>query len=140
MKAHDEAKKTAIRLVLAARGYEEIARQRSLEEADVLQVLEREVKQHRESLAEYEKAGRAKLIAEEQAQLAVLLSYLPQQLSHEELVAAAKQAIAEVGAESPSQTGQVMRVLMPRLKGKADGREANLIVQGLLAASGQSGN
>ena len=136
MRSHDEHRKTAIRLVISAVGYEEIARLHDLNDEEVLEIIGREIKQHRESLSEFEKGKRADLVAEEKAQLEVLLSYLPAQLSHEEIVLAAQQAIAETQATGPQHLGQVMRVLMPRLHGKADGGTANQIVKQLLSQGG----
>lgn len=135
---HAEQRKSAIRLVRAAILNEEIARQHELSDEEVLEVINREIKQHRESLSEFEKAQRADLVAEEKAQLEVLLSYLPPQMSREEIVLAAQQAIAEVRANRPEHLGQVMRILMPRLRGKANGSEVNQIVRELLAHPGQS--
>jgi uncharacterized protein YqeY len=134
LRERDTQRKTAIRLVLAAIANEEIASQRKLDDDVIVQVIAREIKQHRESLAEFEKAGRADLIAEEKAQLGVLLSYVPQQMSREEIVAAARQAIAEANAQTSKDMGQVMRLLMPRLKGRADGKTVNQIVTELLSS------
>jgi len=138
IKDHAEQRKSAIRLVRAAILNEEIARQHELSDEEVLEVISREVRQHRESLAEFEKAQRADLVAEEKAQLEVLLSYLPRQMSREEIVLAAQQAIAEVKATKPEHMGHVMRILMPRLRGKANGSEVNQIVRELLARESQS--
>jgi len=134
LRDRDEARKSAIRLTLAAVGNEEIARQHKLDDEQILTLIRREVKQHRESLEEFEKAGRSERVAEEKAQLAVLFGYLPQQLDREAIVLAAKQAIAEADAENLKQLGQVMRILMPRLQGKADGRLVNEVVRELLSA------
>ena len=79
------------------------------------------------------KAGRADLIAREQAELEVVLGYLPKQMSREEVTAAAQQVIAEVGAKGPQDTGKVMGKLMPQLKGKADGKMISEVVKELLA-------
>jgi uncharacterized protein YqeY len=136
LRSHDEQRKSAIRLVRAAIIYEEKAKLHELNDEEALEVLRREVKQHRESLSEFEKARRADLIAEEKAQLAVLVGYLPVQLSREEIVLAAQQAIAETQATGPQHLGQVMRVLMPRLHGKAEGGTVNQVVRELLSRKG----
>lgn len=133
LREHDDHRKSAIRLVRAAILNEEIARQRELSDEEALEVIAREIRQHRESLAEFEKGKREDLVAEEQAQLQVLLSYLPAQLTREEIVQAAQQAIAETHATAPQHLGQVMRVLMPRLRGKADGSVVNQVVRELLS-------
>jgi len=98
-------------------------------------ILMREAKKRRESIAEAEQAGRVDVVAEEQAELAILESYLPRQLSAEEIAALARAAISEVGATSPRDMGNVMRVLMPRLKGQAEGKLVNQIVRDLLGGS-----
>jgi len=136
LRNHDEQRKTAIRLVRAALIYEEKARLRELNAEEALEVLRREVKQHRESLSEFEKAGRADLVAEEKAQLEVLVGYLPVQLSREEIMLAAQQAITETQATGPQHLGQVMRILMPRLQGKAEGSTVNQTVRELLSREG----
>lgn len=133
LRSHDENRKTAIRLVISAVGYEEKAKQHELNDEEVVEVIRRKIKQHRESLSEFEKAKRADLIAEEKAQLEALLGYVPAQLSREEILAAAQQAIAETQATGPQQMGQVMRVLMPRLHGKAEGGTVNQVVRELLS-------
>jgi hypothetical protein len=130
----DAQRKSAIRLVRAAIANEEIARQRELDDEEVLYLIRREVKQHRESLSEFEKAGRTDLVAEEEAQLEALLPYLPPQMSREEIVLAARQAIAETNATGPQHLGQVMRFLMSRLNGRADGKIVNQVVRELLFA------
>ncbi len=127
-------RKSAIRLVLAAITYEEIAKQRELSDDETLALVRREVRQHHESLSEFEKAGRMDLVATQRAELAALEAYLPPQLSEEEIVRAAQQAIAETDAVGPGALGQVMRVLMPRLKGKADGETVNRVVRELLSS------
>lgn len=134
LRDQDKARKSAIRLTLAAIANEEIAKQRVLDDEHILALIRTEIKQHRESLEGFEKAGRAERVAEEKAQLAVLFGYLPPQLDRGEIVLAAKQAIAEVGARDPQQLGQVMRILMPRLQGKAEGKLVNEVVRELLSA------
>jgi len=133
LRDHNENRKTAIRLVLAAVVNEEIAKQHELNDEQVLDVIRHEIKEHRESLLECEKAKRADLIAEEKAQLAALLGYVPVQLGREEIVLAAQQAIAEAQATGPQHLGQVMRILMPRLHGKAEGSTVNQVVKELLS-------
>jgi len=133
LREHDEQRKSALRLVRAAIVNAEIAKQRELSDEEILAVIRREVKQHRESLSEFEKAGRTDLIAEEKAQLEVLLTYLPPQMSQEEITLAVQQAIAETKATGPEHLGQVMRILMPRLQGRADGSTVHRIVRELLS-------
>jgi uncharacterized protein YqeY len=133
LRSHDGYRKTAIRLVLAAVLNEEIAQQHELNDEQVLEVIRREIRQHRESLSEFEKAKRADLVTEEKAQLEALLGYVPAELGREEIVLAAQQAIAETEATGPENIGPVMRVLMPRLHGRAEGSTVNQVVRELLS-------
>ena len=113
----------------------EIAKLTPLTDEEQLAVLSTEVKRRRETIADAEKAGRADLIAREEAELEVVLGYLPKQMSREEVMAAAQQVIAEVGAKGPQDTGKVMGKLMPQLKGKADGKLTSEVVKELLVKS-----
>ncbi|HEY8491591.1 MAG TPA: GatB/YqeY domain-containing protein [Dehalococcoidia bacterium] len=132
LRSGDEARKTALRLVTAAVRNAEIAAGRPLEDADVLKLIQREARQHEESIQQFQKAGREDLVRKEQAELAVLASYLPSRMSREEIVEAARAVIQEVGAAGPRDKGRVMGVLMPRLGARADGREVNQVVTELL--------
>lgn len=126
-------RESAIRLVRAAIANEEIARQRELDEEEALAVIPREVRKHKESLSEFEKAGREDLAAEERAQLEALAGYLPAPMSRDEIALAAEAAVAEAHATTLADLGSVMRILMPRLDGRADGGVANQIVRELLS-------
>ncbi len=134
LRDRDAHRKSAIRLVLAGITNEEIAKQHPLDDAGVLAVIRREIKQNQESLLEFEKAGRDDLVAEEKARMEALLPYLPPQLSHAAIVEAAEHAIAETNAKGPQDLGKVMRVLMPRLEQQADGRAVNQVVRELLSS------
>ena len=133
MRDGDAIRKSAIRMALAGIKNAEKAKGHPLDDSEVIDCLSREAKQHRESIAEFAKGGRSDLIAKEEAELAVILEYLPQQMSREEVVAAARQVVERVGARGPGDKGKVMSQLMPGLKGKADGREVNEVVSELLA-------
>jgi len=135
MKSGDAAKRDTLRLIRAAivNAEKAGAKEIQLDDAGVLDVLRRQAKQRRESIAEYKKAGREDLAEKESAELAIITAYLPAQLSRQEIVVAARQAIAQVGATSPAQMGAVMKILMPRLKGRADGKTVNAVVQELLS-------
>jgi len=124
-----------IRMLRARIKNTEIAQQKSLDDPDVLDVIAKEIKQHRESIAEFKKAGRQDLWDKEEAELAILQGYLPQQMSREEIIAAAHRVIEEVGAQGPGDKGRVMQALIPQLKGKAEGREINEVVTALLSGS-----
>jgi uncharacterized protein YqeY len=111
----------------------EIAKLTPLTCEEQLAVLTTEVKRRRETIADAEKAGRPELLAREQAELEVVLGYLPKQISRDEVTAAAQQVIVEVGAKGLQDTGKVMGKLMPQLKGKADGKMISEVVKALLA-------
>ena len=103
-----------------------------LDDDGVIQILQRHVKQHRESIEQFGKGGRPDLVDKEKAELKILEEYLPEQLSEEELLAVVKTAIAETGAVAKSEAGKVMKVVMEKAKGKADGKAINKIVLQLL--------
>ena len=134
IRQRDESRKIAIRMAIAAIKNAEIERRAALSEADVLTIVSREAKQRRESIAEFEKADRRDLVDKEQAELDVLQTYLPAQVSRDEIAEAAREVIAEVGAGGPRDKGKVMPVLVGRLAGRAEGREINEVVTELLAS------
>ncbi len=134
IRERDEARKTAIRMATWAIKNAEVDKGSALSDADVLGILGKEVKQRRESIAEFEKAGRQDLVAKEQAELKVLQAYLPPQMSRDEIVEAVREVIAEVGAAGPGDKGKVMPVLIKRLAGRAEGREINEVVTEILAS------
>ncbi len=105
----------------------------TVDEAEAVTVLQKEAKAHRESIADADKAGRADLVAANEAELRIIETYLPQQLSREAVKALAQAAIAEAGATDLKHLGAVMKVLTPRTKGLADGRLVNDVVRELLA-------
>lgn len=133
MRQKDEVRKRTLRMALAAIKNREIEVRGELSDADVVVILHKEAKQRRETLDELAQVDRPDLVAAEQAELKVLTEYLPQQLSREEIADLARQVIADLGAEGPRQMGQVMGTLMPRLKGRADGKLVNEVVRGLLS-------
>lgn len=139
MRAKDEVRKLALRSAKTAVLNAEVEKrgkegpQATLTEEEVLAVLSRQAKQRRESIAEFTKGGRMDLVAQEEAELAVLEAYLPRQLSQDEIIAVVRQVIAEVGATDPKQVGLVMRPAMERLRGQADGKLVNQIARDLLA-------
>jgi len=135
MRAGDEARKTAIRMTIAAIKNAEVAAMKPLDDAAVTGVLGKQVKQRKESIEEFKKAGRQDLVDREAAELRVLEAYLPAAMSPEEIIDAARGVIAEVGASGPGDKGKVMSTLMPRLAGRADGRAVNEAVTRLLDGS-----
>lgn len=132
MRGRDERRLSVLRLVRAGIKNAEVAAGKALDEPGVAGVISREVKERRDSLAEFRKAGRADLVDKEEVELGILLGYLPEQLSRDQVAALAKEAMAEVGASGARDKGKVMSALMPRVRGKADGREVNDVVTELL--------
>lgn len=132
MRARDEPRKRTLRMALSDIKLAEVEIGASLEDAAVLAILQKEIKNQRESIADAERAGRPELVAEAQAEILILERYLPRQLTVQEIEAMARAAIQEVGATSPKEMGQVMKTLMPRLQGSADGSQVSQIVRGLL--------
>ena len=135
MKGRDNKRRSLIRLVLAGVKNAEIDKGAPLDDSGAIDIISREVKQHRESISEFGKGNRADLVAKEEDELALLLEYLPPQMSREEIAEAARKVIEQVGARGPGDKGKVMSQLMPQLKGKAEGREINDVVSELLAGS-----
>lgn len=137
MKSGNKVRLSALRMAKAAIVNAEIAKGKDavLTDAEVLEVLSREVKRRRESIAEFKKANRPDAVAREEADLAVLMEYLPQPMSREEITALARKVIQEVGAQGPKDKGKVMGKLMAQLKGKAEGQVINEIVSKLLESA-----
>ncbi|MGB3129238.1 MAG: GatB/YqeY domain-containing protein [Dehalococcoidia bacterium] len=135
MKSGDKIRLEVLRMARASIKNAEIAQQKSLDDPDILGIIAKEGKQRRESIAEFKKGNRQDLVDKEEAELAILLEYLPEQISREEIVATARRVIEEVEARGPGDKGKVMQKLMPQLKGKAEGREINEVVTELLSGS-----
>ena len=138
MREKDETRKRAIRSVLAGikKGETELGadgQRVTMDDDAILRVVAKQAKERQESIDAFRSGGRDDLVAREEADLAVLQDYLPRQMSRQEIEAEAQQVIAEVGASGPHDIGRVMKPLMARLKGRADGRLANQIVRELLA-------
>jgi uncharacterized protein YqeY len=134
LKRQQRVEVSTLRLLLSEIKYAEIAQQKPADDNKVLDVITKEIKRRRESIEAFKKGNRSDLVAQEEAELALLLSYLPEQMSRDEVMAAARRAVDAVGAKGPSDKGKVMAQLMPQLKGKADGKEISEIVSELLAA------
>lgn len=123
---------SVIRMVRAAIKKVEIDTKTELAEDGVLDIIAKEVKMRRDSLEEFKKGGREDLVAQTEQEIAILTPYLPEQLSEEAIRALVTEAIAESGASGPKEMGKVMAVLMPKVKGRADGKLVNTIVRELL--------
>ena len=134
LKQQREVEVATLRLALSEIRNAEIAQQKPADDDKVLEIIAREAKRRRESIEAFKAGNRDDLVAQEEAELAVLLRYLPEQMGRDEIVAAARQVIDAVGAKGAGDKGRVMSQLMPLLKGKADGKEVSEIVSGLLAA------
>lgn len=132
MKDKAAIKLSVIRMVKAAVKNEEINKGSQLSEDEELSILTRELKQRRESLQEFEKAGRDDLVQQIQEEIVVLTSYMPAQLSEEEVRQIAIEVISQIGASSKKEMGKVMGAMMPKVKGKADGNVVQKIVNELL--------
>jgi uncharacterized protein YqeY len=134
LKRQQRVEVSTLRLLLSEIKNAEIAQQKPADDNKVLDVITKEVKRRRESIEAFKQGNRSDLVVQEEAELAVLMSYLPEQMSRAEIIIAAQRVIDAVGVEGPSDKGKVMSQLMPQLKGKADGKEVSEIVSELLAA------
>jgi hypothetical protein len=134
LRAGDDLRKRTLRLALSAIKQTEIDKGITLDDPGVMAVLQKEIKARHEAIADAERAHRQDLIAASRDEIAVLESYLPKALSPQELENEVRQAIAEAGATSPAQMGQVMKLLMPRLQGRATGDAASQVARKLLAS------
>jgi uncharacterized protein YqeY len=122
-------------MLISAFRYKEIEKKKTLAEGDILEVIQAEAKRRKESMEEYSKANRADLAAKEEAELNVLKVYLPQPLTEAELKALVQAAVQSTGAKTPQEMGRVMSVIMPQIKGRADGKQAQALVQQALQAA-----
>ncbi|MEK3991244.1 MULTISPECIES: GatB/YqeY domain-containing protein [Robertmurraya] len=129
MKNKEKDKLSVIRMVKASLQNEAIKTGQELSGDEELTVLSREVKQRKDSLHEFEKAGRDDLVEKLRTELSYIVEYMPKQLTEEELSDIVKSAILETGASTKAEMGKVMAVLMPKVKGKADGSLVNKLVQ-----------
>jgi len=129
MKDKDTVRKNAVQMVRASVLQVEKDNKITLDDEGVVEVVAKEVKKRKDVLPEYEKSGRQELIDELNKEIEVLMAYLPEQMSEEEIEALVISAIAEAGAESMKDIGKVMAVIMPKTKGKADGKTVNQFVK-----------
>lgn len=129
MKARDESKTSTLRLALAAVKNTEIDRGQELTDDQTTEVLAREAKRRREAIEGAEKAGRPDIAEREKNELEILTDYLPKQLGEEEVIRIAHEVISEIGATTMKDRGRVMSALMPRLKGRADGKVVSQVVE-----------
>ncbi len=132
MKDKDVIRKNVVQLIRSSVLQVEKDNKITLDDEGVLDVIAKQLKQRRDSLPDYEKSGRDDLIAQLKTEMAILMEYLPAQLTHEELEQIVKEAVNETGASSIKDMGKVMAAVMPKTKGRADGKEINAIVRDIL--------
>lgn len=132
IRSGNEIRKRTIRMTIAAVRMVELDKKTPLDEQGIIAVIQKEVKSRQESIADAQRANRPDLIAESQAEIEILETFLPKQLNAEELEAMAKDAIREVCANAPGDMGKVMKLLTPRLQGRATGAQASQVVRQLL--------
>lgn len=135
MKASDRLRLSALRLVKAAVKNQQIEKRQPLSDEDIFSVISTLAKQRKESIEQFSKAGREDMAEQERQELQILQSYMPQQLSDEAVEALILQAIQEASASSEADMGRVMKILMPRIKGVADGKQVSSRVKELLHSS-----
>lgn len=133
LRAGDEMRKSTLRMVLSAIKLVEVDKGDSLDEGEVLVILQKEIKSRRESIVDAEKADRPDLIADSQAEIKILEGYLPKALTPEEIEELAIEVISQEGAASMQDMGKVMKVLMPQVQGRADGSLVSQTVRQLLS-------
>ena len=132
MKQRETVKVSTLRLLISAIRNKEIDKKKALADGDVLEVIQTEAKSRKESIEQYRNAGRNDLAEKEDSELKVLFSYLPEPISESQLQELVKSTLQEVGAKGPQDMGRVMSALMPKIKGRADGKQAQQVVQQLL--------
>lgn len=129
MRNRDTQRRDVIRFLRSEIRNQEIRAQDELDDQGVVQVLSRQAQQRRDSIQVFRDAERQDLVEKEEAELAVILEYMPQQMGADEITALVEKVVAEVGASGPEDMGKVMGAIMPQVRGKAEGREVNAIVQ-----------
>ena len=135
IRQQDALRRNVLRTLRSEVHNEEIAQQKPLEDDDaIIGVISRQVRQRRESITEFRKGRREDLVQREESEMAVLLEYLPPQLSPDEIADMVREAVREVGARGPGDKGRVMGKLMPNVRGRADGSVVNEVVTGILEA------
>ncbi len=134
MRDKDTVRKNVVQLIKAGVLQVEKDNKITLDDEGVLDVIAKQLKQRRDSLPDYEKSGREDLIAQLKREMDILMEYLPAQLTHEELVSIVKDAVEQTGASSVKDMGKIMSAVMPKTKGRADGKEINMIARELLSS------
>ncbi|MDD5136070.1 MAG: GatB/YqeY domain-containing protein [Candidatus Omnitrophica bacterium] len=133
LKEGDTLRLSVLRMALSAIKTLQIEKNiKSMDDDSVIQILQRQAKQHRESIEQFTKGSRPDLAGKESSELKILEGYLPKQLSEDELMVIVKAAVTETGAATKADTGRLMKAIMEKAKGKADGKTINKLIQGLL--------
>jgi uncharacterized protein YqeY len=133
IRSSDEVRKRTLRMVLSSLKLAEVEKRGPLDDAAIAGIVRKEIKMRQEAIVEAQRAGRQDLIQASQAEVAVLEGYLPKAIDPAELEALVRQAIAEAGAVGPQDMGKVMKVLVPRVEGRADGKQLSSLVRDLLS-------
>ena len=133
MRDKDAARLSVIRMLKSAIKYREIEAMKPLDEAGVLQVISAEIKRHKDSVEQFKAGNRPELVQKEEAEITVLLGYLPAQLGEGELKVLVEAAVVKTGASGPRDMGTVMKALLPDVQGKADGRLVSELVKARLS-------
>ena len=136
MKANDDVARRTTRMALAAVKQAEVDKRTVLDDAAVIALLQKEIKNRREAIEEAKKASRPDLVADNEAEIKVLEAFLPKAMNPDELRALAQAAVAETGASSPTDMGRVMKALMPKVAGRAAGDQVSAVVKELLSKQG----
>ena len=139
LKKRDSDRLSVLRMLKSEIKYKEIDKGSELSDDEVISVLSSSIKKRKDSIQQFEKGGRDDLVSREKAELEVIFKYLPEQLTEEELSQIISQAIDEVNATGVSDLGKVMKVIMPKVKGRADGKIVNQMVSSQLSAGSNSG-
>jgi uncharacterized protein len=132
MRSGNDVRKRTIRMAIAAIRFNEVEKGSPLDEAGEIAIMQKEVKSRQEAIADAQRAGRPELAAAAQEEILILEGFLPKPFSPDELASLAREAVAEAGATSPADMGKVMKILTPRLQGRATGTQASQVVRTLL--------
>ena len=135
MKARDTARLAAIRLLMAAMKQKEVDERIELDDAGVIAVIEKMIKQRKDSITQYEAAKRQDLADAEKFEVEVLFAYMPQALSHDEIALIVGTAVAESGAKSPAEMGKVVALVKPKVAGRADMGEVSKLIRARLSGT-----
>ena len=135
MRKRDTVRRSAIRYLRSAIQREEIDKQVTLDDEGVIRVLSSQAQQRRDSIEAFKSGDRLDLVEKEQAELDIILEYLPEQMSRDDIAAIVQRAIDDVGASGPQDMGRVMGVVMPQVTGRAEGREVSTVVSEMLKSA-----